>query len=719
MIRKRFLCVCLVLVVFLSGAVTVLFQPTAAVAASPATPTNLSPLDGATDVSLTPTLQSSAFSDPDARDTHTASQWQIRTSSGDYSSPLFDSGKDSTNLISITVPSGTLAHFTTYYWHVMHHDKRSWSRWSPETSFVTARDITAPVLFSVAATNITGTDAMITWTTDEPASSQVEYGLTTGYGSTSTLYTNLVTSHSVNLTDLTPGTTYHYRVISADVWGNQAQSGDYTFTTERVPVTFADTNLEAAIRGAIGKPTGPIYQSDLDALVTLNASSSGIKKLTGLEHCTCLTWLDLTNNQIGDISPLSGLTSLRTLRLWSNQTSDISPLAGLTSLIYLYLHNNQISDILPLAGLTKLTTLNLHDNQISDISPLSGLTNLTWLELYDNQISDISPLAGLTSLTEVRLWSNQISDISPLAGLSSLTTLRLFSNQIGDISPLAGLTNLAALALYDNQIGDISPLSGLTNLTELWLGLNQISDISPLAGLTSLTTLNLHDNQVSDISPLVHNPGIASGDTVYLNRNPLSDTSLYEYIPSLEDRGVEVYWNQDGQPPSQPSNVSPEDVATGVSITPTLRSSVFSDPDGDTPAASWWQITTTAGDYSSPVFDSGRDTTHLTSIVAPALNCSTVYYWRVRYQDNRGVWSDWSTEASFTTSAQDAGDGEGDGDSSLDGFGNGEGGTSPAASNKGGLPFWVWIVVGVGALAVFGGGILTWRRTAKKPMAAG
>jgi hypothetical protein len=62
MSRKRFLYLCLVLAILFSGVVTPLFQPSVAVGAAPATPTNVSPLDNAT-VSLTPTLQSSPFDD--------------------------------------------------------------------------------------------------------------------------------------------------------------------------------------------------------------------------------------------------------------------------------------------------------------------------------------------------------------------------------------------------------------------------------------------------------------------------------------------------------------------------------------------------------------------------------------------------------------------------------------------------------------------------------
>jgi len=59
-----------------------------------------------------------------------------------------------------------------------------------------------------------------------------------------------------------------------------------------------------------------------------------------------------------------------------------------------------------------------------------------------------------------------------------------------------------------------------------------------LANLTSLTVLDLQTNQISDIAPLVNNPGLSAGDTVFLENNPLSDTSINTYIPQLEARGV-------------------------------------------------------------------------------------------------------------------------------------------------------------------------------------
>ena len=370
-----------------------------------------------------------------------------------------------------------------------------------------------------------------------------------------------------------------------------AMNGNYSITANFVAegaVYFADPNLEAAVRAAIGEPTGPIYPRDLEWLISLRAEERGISDLTGLEHATRLTelhlWdnqirdisplanfskvtglglsghqisdisllanltnlteLNLCRNQISDISPLANLINLNDLLLGANQISDIAPLANLTSLTKLRLKDNQISDISPLANLTSLTSLRLSWNQISDISPLANLSSLTSLVLSYNQISDISPLANLTYLTELWLWDNQISDISPLANLTSLTELRLTGNQISDISPLANLTNLTELYLSDNQISDISPLANLTSLTELSLKFNQISDISSLANLTSLTGLYLWGNQISDISPLVYNEGLSEGDKVYLTGNPLSTDSVNTYIPQLEARGVIIeYYN--------------------------------------------------------------------------------------------------------------------------------------------------------------------------------
>jgi len=79
---------------------------------------------------------------------------------------------------------------------------------------------------------VASSSANITWTTNQPASSEVEYGTTTAYANTSPLDPTLTMSHSVTLTGLTKSTLYHYRVISVNAHGGQTTSGDLTFATK-------------------------------------------------------------------------------------------------------------------------------------------------------------------------------------------------------------------------------------------------------------------------------------------------------------------------------------------------------------------------------------------------------------------------------------------------------------------------------------------------------
>lgn len=101
-------------------------------------------------------------------------------------------------------------------------------------------DNKAPELSNRTEDIVTAVGATISWTSDEPATSQIEYGLTNSYGNFSSLNSTLDTSHSVSLTGLSPVTTYHYRVRSRDSVGNLGTSGDNTFTT--IPDTL-DPNV--------------------------------------------------------------------------------------------------------------------------------------------------------------------------------------------------------------------------------------------------------------------------------------------------------------------------------------------------------------------------------------------------------------------------------------------------------------------------------------------
>jgi len=132
-----------------------------------------------------------------------------------------------------------------------------------------------------------------------------------------------------------------------------------------------------------------------------------------------------------------------------------------------------------------------------------------------------------------------LSDVEPID--------TLYAEEVGiqDLTGLSNLTNLVYLNLdYNLQISDISELSGLTKIEMLFLQGNNINNIGPLSGLINLKWLDLSYNQISDIRPLVLNEGMGAGDVVFLTGNPLSATSVSEYIPVLEARGVTVFFEE-------------------------------------------------------------------------------------------------------------------------------------------------------------------------------
>jgi hypothetical protein len=220
-------------------------------------------------------------------------------------------------------------------------------------------------------------------------------------------------------------------------------------------VAFPDPGLNAAIRDAINKPAGDIYENDLISLTILDASDKNIIDLTGLQYCTGLQYLYLNNNQINDISSLQNLTSLQFLDLGFNQICDIAPLSNLTKLGVLILQCNRISDISSLDDLTNLYGLYLAGNQIDDISSLvinTGLDSGDNLQLQRNKLyitgvsqnmADIQTLIGRGVQVEYKPQNNSLYNLIGKMGSETISAggqLFLRSNQFAhsDITFPAG-----------------------------------------------------------------------------------------------------------------------------------------------------------------------------------------------------------------------------------------------------------------------------------------
>jgi hypothetical protein len=147
----------------------------------------------------------------------------------------------------------------------------------PTVETGTTTDTTAPIISSVRASNTTTNQTTIVWSTNEASDSQIEYGLTTAYGQTSTVNATQTTAHSATVSGLTPGTTYNYRVRSKDAAGNLAVSLNFTFTTASLPVAVSDTTPPTVVL------TSPRSGTRLSGTVQITAAASDNVGVVGVQ----------------------------------------------------------------------------------------------------------------------------------------------------------------------------------------------------------------------------------------------------------------------------------------------------------------------------------------------------------------------------------------------------------------------------------------------------
>lgn len=100
---------------------------------------------------------------------------------------------------------------------------------------------------SIKAENVDSTSAVIAWDSIDGIKhqGQVEYGLTTDYGSFSVKEESFRwPGHRQALSGLKPGTEYNFRVIATAEGGEPEVSENYTFETEALPFLVSDVQIE-------------------------------------------------------------------------------------------------------------------------------------------------------------------------------------------------------------------------------------------------------------------------------------------------------------------------------------------------------------------------------------------------------------------------------------------------------------------------------------------
>lgn len=198
---------------------------------------------------------------------------------------------------------------------------------------------------------------------------------------------------------------------------------------------------------------GKLTEGEAAAIETLTIDSLSLGALKGLENCTGLKELTVTDSQVQDLSFLSGLTSLTSLTLSGNEIEDLSGLPN--SLQTLDLSGNAtLTDLSKLFGLSNLTTLNVSGTAVADVSKVPA--SVTDLDVSNTKVRDLTGLpVGLTSL---KASGNNIEDMSKISGLTSLETLDLSDNLISVLTDLSGFSKLENLNLQGNSFSNIDSL---------------------------------------------------------------------------------------------------------------------------------------------------------------------------------------------------------------------------------------------------------------------
>ncbi len=210
----------------------------------------------------------------------------------------------------------TLAENTVYHYQLTVVDVLNDQTVLPDSTFHTD-DVSGPVVTNLVITT-TDTSATLTFDTDEPAASSLEFGLTSSYDST-IVDSTLSTSHLIVVDSLDESTLYHYALTVTDSLTNETALGDSTFQTLDVTpplisgVVFSDTTYHTVrVQWTTDEPTtgyaeiGSFRSHDdtlrtshdivVDILTHRTQNNSKLRMMSGADYGISIVAFDSTGN---------------------------------------------------------------------------------------------------------------------------------------------------------------------------------------------------------------------------------------------------------------------------------------------------------------------------------------------------------------------------------------------------------------------------------------
>ncbi len=290
----------------------------------------------------------------------------------------------------------------------------------------------APAITNVAASAVAQNSATIGWTTDKVSASQVEYGLSTSYGSLTPQSSATSSSHSVALTGLTAGTVYHYRVKSLDsATGLTGVSGDNTFTTSAATVASA-----------------PAITAIQAAGVTQNAAT--------------INW---TTDQASHSQVEYGLTaSYGTLSYQSTATgtSHQIPLSGLQAGTVYHYRVKSLNDTTGLTGVSGDNTFTTSAAPVASAPSIGGVAaapsntgaSISWTT---DKVSHSQVEYGLTTSYGTLSYQSVATGTSHNLVLSGLVSGTVYHYRVKSLDSTTGLTGVSGDLTFTTTGGSVPP----------------------------------------------------------------------------------------------------------------------------------------------------------------------------------------------------------------------------------------------------------------------
>jgi hypothetical protein len=378
------------------------------------------------------------------------------------------------------------------------------------------------VISSISSSGITQTGATISWTTNETSDTQVEYGLTTAYGSQTALNSSLVTSHSATLSGLSAGTIYHYRVKSRDAAGNLATSADNTFTT----LSAADTTVPSAP----GTPSLSVISS---SQINLSWSASTDPTVAGQ------TTSGLSGYRLERCSGSTGCSAFVQIATPSTTSYSDTGLSASTIYVYRVRAVDVAGNLSSYSASANATTQAPPDTTPPTISAitLSGVTTsgatISWTT---NEAADTQVDYGLTASYGLSTTLNTTLSTSHSATLSGLSAGTAYHYRVKSRDAAGNLALSADSVLTTQNLPDTTAPTVPTNVTATPTSENQIQlswTASTDPAGAGQTVSGVSGYQVFSGSTLL----TTTASTAYLNTGLSAGTSYSYQVAAVDVAG--------------------------------------------------------------------------------------------------------------------------------------------------------------------------------------